>query len=260
MGNPIILYDNRFEDGTLTPCSTKSGYDPLNIKDLRPYTFWKADNTTTPCYFKVNCGSAKKADCLGIIGHNFKTIGASISFGCSSDDFIGDTTICLSPFNPFNDKAILKTFNEQNKNDWRLKIDGVVSAEPYSGVLMAGEKLELPYPPDTPYNLIDEGVETESHRSRKKGVLLGSSVFYHPIEIKCRVSLLQRTWVMDTFKPFWDNHGSKMKPFFFAPDIGNFPDIIYWAKFKDSARFRVPLRISPYVEYLDLEMEAVREE
>lgn len=40
--NPVILSDNRFADGTPTATDAASGYDAVNVKDLRPYTFWKA--------------------------------------------------------------------------------------------------------------------------------------------------------------------------------------------------------------------------
>ena len=47
MSNPIILYDNRFEDGDLSATNTAAGYDVNNIKDLRTHTFWKANAAGT---------------------------------------------------------------------------------------------------------------------------------------------------------------------------------------------------------------------
>ena len=258
MGKPLILYDNRLNDGTPVATTTDTGYDVLNLKDLRSYTFWQAANTTTPCYITVDCGSAKSADCLGIFKHNFNTIGASISVECSSDNFASDTTVALAAFAPATDKAILKTFTTVSKRYWRLKINGTLSAKPYMAILMLGSKLELSHEPDTPFQLIDEGVESETSKSNA-GHILGSVIFYHPIEIICKISWLARTWVTDTFKPFWDNHGSLMKPFFFAWDLTNYSTYIYWAKFQNNARFKIPLSISPYVDSLELNMEAARE-
>ena len=47
MSNPIILYDNRFEDGDLSATNTADGYDVNNIKDLRTHTQWKANAAGT---------------------------------------------------------------------------------------------------------------------------------------------------------------------------------------------------------------------
>lgn len=38
---PCILHDNRFLDGTPTASDTATGYDVLNIRDLRPFTWWQ---------------------------------------------------------------------------------------------------------------------------------------------------------------------------------------------------------------------------
>jgi len=45
---PAILFDNRFDDGTITAYNgTASGYDVLNVSDLRSYTFWKSAATAS---------------------------------------------------------------------------------------------------------------------------------------------------------------------------------------------------------------------
>jgi len=255
--NPVILYNNILDNATLTPCSTAPNFDVNYLTDLKDYTYWVPADLTSPCYITADCGSAQSADTLGIVSINLDTTGAQISLECSSDNFNTDIVTALSAFSP-SSKVILKTFTPQTKQYWRLKIEGFSSA-PFIAILMIGTRLELPYPPDAPYYLIDESVKVESNRS-KRGHILGSIIQYKSYDIKCRVSLLDRSWVMNTFKPFWEAHGSDMKPFFFAWDLDNFPDIVYWAKFKDRAKFRVPLRINPYVESLDLEMEAIREE
>lgn len=55
MANPLILYDNRYDDGTPTATVTESGYSVLYIKDWKAYTFWKGD-ATDPIYLTVDCG------------------------------------------------------------------------------------------------------------------------------------------------------------------------------------------------------------
>ena len=95
--NPMILYDNRFLDGIPMATDTSEGFSALNVVDLKTFTFWQAGE---PGYedIAVDCGAAKSADALGIIGHNLGTVQADISVE-SSDD--GDTwTQALEPFTP----------------------------------------------------------------------------------------------------------------------------------------------------------------
>ena len=56
MANPIVLYDNRFDDGTPVATVTEGGYSVLNIRDWKTYTFWRGD-ATDPTYLTVDCGS-----------------------------------------------------------------------------------------------------------------------------------------------------------------------------------------------------------
>lgn len=55
MANPLILYDNRYDDGTPIATVTESGYSVLYIRDWKAYTFWKGD-ATDPTYLTVDCG------------------------------------------------------------------------------------------------------------------------------------------------------------------------------------------------------------
>src|SRR3972149_307135 len=75
---PLILYDNRFADGTPTATDTASEYDVLNIIDWKDFTFWQAASVGTK-YLTINCGSAKVASALAILGHNYYMGSATIS-------------------------------------------------------------------------------------------------------------------------------------------------------------------------------------
>lgn len=253
---PILLYDNRLGDGTPTATSTAAGSSVLNLKDLRTYTFWKAvDNATQ--YLTVDCGSAKSADCLGIIGHNFASTGATISVECSSDNFVGDVTVALAGFTRTTDKAIVKTFASQTKRYWRLKITGG-SAAGQVAVLMLGVRLQFPYPPATPFSPYKEGVETETKRG-KTGHLLGTVLRYFPRAISARFIELTREFVFNSYLPFWEGHASLMKPFFFAWDLDAYPDHVLFGKVPDNAEFEAPLSRGSFVDEIKLEMEGVRE-
>ena len=124
MQTPIILYDNRLTDGTPAATDTAAGYDILNILDLRTYTQWKAASSGTK-YITIDCGSAKSADCLAVIGHNLYTAGATVSVESSSDN--ATWTQRLAGFTPTSDKAFMKLFVSASARYWRIKIINAVS-------------------------------------------------------------------------------------------------------------------------------------
>lgn len=252
--NPIILYDSRFLDGILTASSEATGYPVANIKDLRTYTFWKPAAAGT-VYITIDCGSDKTADSLAIIGHNLKTANATVSVDSSPDNLIW--TERLAGFIPSSDKAFLKTFTSAFTRYWRLKFI-TASVIPYIAVAMLGNKLQFPYPPDTPYIPYSETIETESSKS-KAGHLLGTVVRFKPIEVSAKFSHLTRQWVIDSFKPFWDIYGSELKSFFWAWDIDTFPEHVFFLRMIESAKYEMPLSMLNYVDSLSLEMEGVKE-
>lgn len=252
--NPIILYDNRYNDGAPAATDTASGYDVANIKDMRTYTFWKGASAGTK-YITVDCGSAKAADTLAVISHNLKTASASVSLESSTDN--SNWTERIAAFTPASDKAFLKTFTSASARYWRIKIV-TASIAAQLAVAFIGVHLLFPYPPDTPYTPVEESVEVLSSRS-KKGHILGSLISFKPLRFTARFSTLLRTWVFNTFKPFWDTYGSEFKPFFWAWDIDTYPEDIYFVKFSDSYTFKSPLSVLLYADTLELDMEGSKE-
>jgi len=76
MSNPLILYDNRLDDGTPTATATESGYSVIYLRDWKTYTFWKGD-TTDPSYVTVDCGEGT----IAVTGDNLCTNGADFTGG-----------------------------------------------------------------------------------------------------------------------------------------------------------------------------------
>ena len=179
---PCILYDNRLDGGAITATYTGAG-DVLNLKDLRTYTYWEGSGVADH-YVKINCGSVLSANALGIIGHNFATIGATISVECSSDNFAADVTVALPGFIPASDKALLNKYTSQAKTYWRLKMSGM-SAAPRMAILMIGTLLEFPACLHGGFDPSPEQINSRSKRS-KTGNLLGSVVDYHLISISAK--------------------------------------------------------------------------
>ena len=252
---PILLYDNRFNDGTLTATDTASGYDVLNIKDLRTYTFWKAASAGTK-HITVYCGSSKSADALGIVGHNLFSANATVSVEYSATGaWAGEELVALAGFTPSDDKAFLKIFTSQSARYWRIKIV-TASVAAYLAVLILGVKLTFERFLQAEFDPTPEKIESESKKS-KTGNLLGSTVNFISRTIKASWKYLTPSWIDSTFKPAWDNHLSQLKPFFWAWDITNHSNEIFFVKISDD--FSLSMPYDPIRRNLTLEMEGVKE-
>lgn len=250
---PCILYDNRLNDGFVSANDTGAG-NVANLKDLRTYTYWEGSGVSVH-YVTVNCGSPVAADGLGIIGHNFASIGAVISVECSSDNFASDITVALAGFVPSSDKALFKKFTSQTKRYWRLKMSGM-SAAPRMAGLMIGARLEFPAYLHGGFDPSPEQVVSRSKRS-KTGNFLGSVVDYQLISISAKWDRLTDDWINNTFQPAWDLHLSALKPFLWVFDPGSHPDDVYYVKVPDNFTLK-----SPYDSVrrtLALQMEGVKE-
>jgi hypothetical protein len=238
----------------LTATDTALGYDIQYIKDYRTYTFWRAANAGTK-YITVDCGSNKSADTLAVISHNLQVANATVSVESSLNNVTW--TERLAGFTPQSNKAFLKTFTSASARYWRLKIV-TSSIAPQLAVVMLGNRLTFPFPPDTPFVVYSEGVEAETARS-KAGHILGSVINYKTIEISVRFSNLTRSWVLNTFKPFWDNHASDLKPFFWAWDIDVYPDLIFYVSVTDGMKYKMPVSVIQFVDSIELEMQGIKE-
>lgn len=251
---PYILLDNRLDDGVPTATTTASGYDVLNLRDWRPYTYWKA-NTNAVHYLTVDCGSAKTADSLAILSHDLFTQGAQVSVECSSDNFSADTTVALAAFGPTDNKAVFKTFAAQTKRYWRLKIANLTAAC-FLGILAIGTRITFPRYLLESFDPIAEEPKGESARN-PNGQILGSVVGYIEKTARVRFQSLTTTFAESTFRPAWDLHISKFKPFFWMPDYTNRPQDAFLMAIKPGARLEMPWE--GLSRRLELELIGVKE-
>ncbi|MDI9562516.1 MAG: hypothetical protein QM235_15225 [Pseudomonadota bacterium] len=254
MQTPIILYDNRLTDGTLVATDTETGYDVLNLIDLRPYTFWKAASHGTK-YITVDCGAAKSADCLAIIGHNLYTAGATVSIESSPDN--SSWTVRLAGFTPTSDKAVLKTFTSASAQYWRIKIVTAAVAA-YMAVALLGVKIQFEYPPNTPYVPYAETPAADVERS-KNGHILGVATYSPVLRIQPQFSLVSRTWLDTYFIPFWQNYARLFKPFFFVWDLDTYPSDVFFTSIDDDMPLETPFSVLTYVDTLTLKLRGVKE-
>ncbi|MBI4715845.1 MAG: hypothetical protein HY760_07920 [Nitrospirae bacterium] len=234
---PVILYDNRLADGTPTASSTASGYSPLNLSDWRTYTYWKPSGTA-PQYVTVDCGSAKSADSLGIIGHDLYTQNAQIAVEASSDNFGADVTTVLAAFSPTSNKAIFKIFASISKRYWRLKIVSFTS-QPFLAILAIGSRLTFEKFLSGSYDPQGEQIQASSERNTE-GQLLGSVIHYVQRRLRPAWSGVSNSFITQTFLPAWDGHLSQMKPFFWIWNFGDDPDNVVLAAIPSDFELAIP--------------------
>lgn len=242
---PILLYNNKLLTATLTASATASGYDPQNVLDERTYTYWKA-NVAGTNYIRGAWGTAQAVDCVGIAGHNFNTVGASVYVEHSSNgtDWIQDAS-----FVPPNNNAIALYFTPITAAYWRLRIANS-SGLPMVGVLFFGEKILFEYPAVTPIAFWDEGIISESTQS-ETGNLLGSVVKFNDLILDRTFQNFTKTFFTNSIKPFWDNHGKLLKHFFYADDLVNDPALVYYCRCKGEFRMRPDQERSNYISTLN---------
>lgn len=251
---PIVLADNRFLDGTPTATDTATGYDVLNIRDLKEFTEYRAASSGTK-YLTVQCTTGTAADTLAIKKHNLGTAAASVSV--ESSDNGTDWTERLAAFAPTNDKAILKTWTAVSGVYWRVKIV-TASVAAQIAICMVGERITFPFSPEAPYAPATESIEAESTTS-KTGVPLGSIVRFKPYRIQPKWTVVTRTFVETYFLPFWDDYASNLSPFFFAWDIGTYPSDVRFVRVPKEYSFETPVSVLAYYDSITLPMEGVKE-
>jgi hypothetical protein len=276
---PLILYDNRLLDGTPAATDTESGYNVLNLVDYRTYTQWKAASAGTK-YITVDCGSAKSADCLAIVGHNLYTAGAVVSVENSEDNIHWAER--LAGFTPASDKAFLKqmtqgvghapvvSWDSEVEFDpevewetievpaaaryWRIKIVTAAIA-PYMAVVMLGNGMSFERYAQA-FDPFPEQISAKSERS-KTGNLLGNSLKYITSNIEVQWIYLTDNWVKNTFQAAWDAHLSLLKPFFWAWEPTNHASEVHYVKIPDSFSLSKPF--DPIRRSLSLTFETVKE-
>ena len=208
---------------TLTAGSTASGdYSAAYLYNMLETNLWKAADTTSPVYitYDAGAGNTKQADYMGIAGHNFNTIGATVELQSSSDNFAADVTSVLSPFAPSTDKALVKEFTlSAAKRYYRLRISGTLSAAPYMALAIWGLKTELDWATAS-FDPYEEEVKAAVLLSQG-GYVTGVHTEYSERTLALVIEDADSA-LYAKVKDWWDRSG--LKNLFVAWDITNNPN------------------------------------
>ena len=229
---------------------------PAGTAFVRLRQIWDAGSTGHGRMDDVLLYEASKVDSLGLRKHNLWSVNAAVSVEYSLDDteVIASWTQARAPFLPASDGNVLKYFTPiLNARAWRIKIV-TASIPPEIAIAVLGERLEIPYPPDDPFVMYDEGTDSKAPRS-PGGALQRANVENKNRLLAVAVSPADRPFVLGAFKDWWRSHALERLPFFCEPFPDAIPGEVFWLRLRDNYRWRVPLHTLDIVNSIRLDME-----
>jgi len=134
--NPLVLYENVFDAGTITWSSESVDGAALNSIEDTTFDFWMP--TSVPAWIQVDYGAEALCDCAGIVSHTVGTSGATVEVQSSDDAVLWITRATISPL---TDETILTVFPPVSARYWRIYITVSTCV---IGVIKLGKRLVFP--------------------------------------------------------------------------------------------------------------------
>lgn len=223
-GESDLLCDNRFADGAIIASSTAAGSSAANLIDWRTATVWTSSNTTTQT-LTVDCGSAKSADGAGLGGHNLASVGASVAFQGSSDNFVGDITVAYAAAPVLKNGVLFVAFPTQTKRYWRVVITNL-TAPCTIAIASIGVRFVFEVPIHGEYTPAVERVHGQVDLPAT-GQMLEDLPAYIELSSQVVFNRVTDVWYRTLFMPLWNRWLMKSKPFFWSPDRDTRPADVY---------------------------------
>jgi hypothetical protein len=218
---PLVLHDNRLRDAVPVASSTAAGFDVLNLRDMRDFTWWKP--AALPATVTVDSGSAKNADSLAIYGHELGSKGVTVELRKSTDNFAANDVL-VDTHAPTDDKPILRTFTSTSSRYWRIRV--LNGTAPAIAIALPGVKLEIPTGGmEQPFDPIGRNLKSQYNRSIA-GRGLGKVINYREWKARLEFKHLTWTWVRDTWRSaaeLW----LESEPWLFAWNPDSYPKETY---------------------------------
>lgn len=134
-----ILYQNRFNDGTVSWSSQTTGGEGVNTIDPATWNYWQP--SAVPASQTLDYGSAVTCDGACIAAHDGHLTGSTFVIQYS-DDATSWTT--ASTYAPTTAETVFMLFPSVAARYWRFRITGAACKV---GVVMLGQRLGFPYGP-----------------------------------------------------------------------------------------------------------------
>ncbi len=206
-GYPQILHDNRLDDATPVASTTATGYDVLNLRDWRPYTWWKP--TALPATVTVDCASPVAADYFLIWGHDLFTHGCTVELRGSTDNFVSSNVLIASKITTSNDPFFV-AFTSVSFRYWRLNITGGATM-PSIAIASIGTALDIHAYFASGFDPIGRDVIGQYNQSMS-GHPLGKAIRYEEWSQTLNFENVTWSWLRATWQPAWSVHLRK-EPF-----------------------------------------------
>jgi hypothetical protein len=220
MTGPLVLYESRLNDATPVASSTAAGFDVLNLRDARAYTFWKP--SAMPATVTVDCGSSKSADYLAVYNHDLFSRGCTIEVRKSTDNFAANDVL-VATHTPTDDKPFVLLFTSTSSRYWRIRV--LTGTAPTLAIAMLGVRLEIPAGVREGFDPIGRSEISQFNRSIK-GHALGIVTDFAEWKESLVFELVSWTWVRTTWAAAWDAW-LKSEPWLFAWNPDSYPKETY---------------------------------
>jgi hypothetical protein len=186
------------------------------------------------------------------------TAGATLKVETSSDNW-ATATSRLAAATPASDKAGMKTWAAASSGAWRITLAaGTAAQRVYIGDMALGPVWTWPYYASPGLNPYDRELVAEIAADRY-GSPIGRSILTEHVAASIACPWITLAQLRDEFAAWWLDAGTNGRPFYFAWNLGTYPDDVLFAYLPDSARQYAPLEPGCYVAEYRIDMEAVAE-
>lgn len=220
MAFPKIGYRSIIETATLSG-SVAAGFPLSNLVDRRVFTATKAPSLS-PVDWDFDCGSNQTADYIGIISGNL--IAENVTATLKGDTTFPPSTVraTVTPSEYPSSGVWMEEFGSASLRYWRLSLSAASANAAFVYVLYVGQILTL-----TEY--LSASVDPNFERTEASielgdtGNLLGAALRCKQREFDLDLGEAGMEWsdmiAANGVNDFYKNHASRMRPFFFHPNI-----------------------------------------
>ena len=208
--SPLVLWDNVFQQGTLSASTEATNSEKENAVDGNTYDYWAP--TTLPATLSVALDSSFAVSYAAIAAH---TLGSSSSTIFVEYDSGGGTWVSLATLSPTDDSAIVIAFTETSATDFRFRVTG--STVPNLGVVYLGGGLLFDSGIIPGYTPLYMAESVQLLRSQTlSGQFITNRVNRKGASSSFQFNILDRSFVDSTAFQDFRRHYNDGKPFFFA--------------------------------------------
>lgn len=214
--NATLLYENIFEDGTVTVTSETADGAGLNAVEDTTFDFWTP--ASLPGRLEVDMGAAYTCDCVGIAAHNAGTNGTTILVRYSYDAITYSNAFS---FSPLTDETLMAVFPEISARYWRISINNAICS---IGVIKLGKRLVMPCGVLSGFVGVNHASNIEMMTNKSiKGQYLGSRINRIGAEKNINFGLVDTDFVDNDFAMF-ESHFNSGRTFFYAGSPSEWPE------------------------------------